>query len=80
MKVDQTSIAAPSSWNAWEDDGTPLHLEYRYGTGLVHSRGNLVAHFHIGSQQLSVIGLSEFCRRAGLVLDYSADIRDLAAW
>lgn len=74
----QTCYACPSQWDAWTDAGLFLYLRFRHGRGTANlypdgegfreGEGVTVASFQDPDPYAGVIGLEEFCARAGLTL------------
>jgi hypothetical protein len=82
VKAVRTSIAFPSQWDAWNDDGEYVYLRYRSGIGYakiysdedwcdreVPEQGTLVADFQYGHPLDGFITLEDFCKHANIELD-----------
>ncbi|WUH94500.1 hypothetical protein OG900_33090 [Streptomyces sp. NBC_00433] len=69
----QTCAACPSQWDAWTEDGDYLYLRYRWGVGTARYGDILVAQFDTDDPWGGVMGLDEFCARAGIILADDAE-------
>jgi hypothetical protein len=38
-RLEQTSFACPSQWDAWDENGTYYYIRYRWGTTCSLNRG-----------------------------------------
>lgn len=72
VRAVQTSVACPSQWDAWTDEGTYLYLRYRSGLGTVQvaAGGPCVVEFQHGDDLDGWIDLDHFCRLAGIELAF----------
>ena len=84
----------PSQWDAWTDTGEYLYLRFRHSTGVARrepspdtdtwawpiSADNVVARFETEGEDDGVIGLDEFCQRAGLTLCERVDYKSFGEY
>jgi hypothetical protein len=79
VRAEQTSLACPSQWDAWTENGQYLYLRYRHGHGTVTAysssnwldtweSGEPVAEFYYGDALDGYIELDKFCELAGIEL------------
>lgn len=84
VKATQTSLACPSQWDAYDEDGNYWYLRYRYGCGYARCYGSVenfdeltdeqwrnpteVLEFEHGHPLDGTITLDEFALRAGIAL------------
>jgi hypothetical protein len=81
VRVTMTSLACPSQWDGWDEQGNYYYLRYRHGYGSVRRyltadwAGSdddqfiaYVAEFEHGDELDGSISLEEFAERAGITL------------
>jgi hypothetical protein len=85
-KIVQTCLACPEQWDAWDVDGNYWYLRYRHGRGSAERQptadiatwDDKVPNISFDGAALGepdgYIGLTNFCRHAGLNIHPQAEI------
>lgn len=69
VRADQTCIACPSQWDAWDLDGRYWYLRFRSGYGSIGRSYDIDAAdltFDIADEFGGEISLDDFCKRIGV--------------
>ncbi len=81
VRAVQTSIACPSQWDAWDEEGNYYYLRFRSGCGAISKfpdenwvnarptpKREHIADFEVEDEWAGVISLEEFAEKAGIKL------------
>lgn len=91
IRVVQEGIAAPSQWNAWDEDGLYYYLRYRHGKGTVHqepsedtgtwsyNNESMVRYFKYGDELDGYLTLKHFAELADIDISGVIEYRKLDA-